>query len=115
MLFKNLETKTKETDGDKNTSPDTNFVKVVSYLKWVLTSVENLKKLSSERVQPVPIYWQYIPLDTKNLFRASAERIQPVSIYWRIIPSSKKPPEGFPQPRWHQRRGRLMITSWILF
>ena len=90
VLFKNLETKTKQTDGDKNTSPDTNFVKVVSYLKWVLTSVENLKKLSSERVQPVPIYWQYIPLDTKNFFRASAERIQPVSIYWRIIPSSKK-------------------------
>ena len=115
MLFKNLETKTKETDGDKNTSPDTNFVKVVSYLKWVLTSVENLKKLSSERVQLVLIYWQYIHLDTKNFFRASAERIQPVSIYWRIIPSSKKPPEGFPQPRWHQCRGLLMITSWILF
>ena len=92
MLFKNLETKTKETDGDKNTSPDTNFVKVVSYLKWVLTSVENLKKLSSERVQPVPIYWQYIPLDTKNFFRASAERVQSAPIYWRIIPFINEAP-----------------------
>ena len=34
--------------------------------------LKTFKKLSSERVQQVPIYWRIIPFDTKNSFRASA-------------------------------------------
>ena len=58
-------------------------------LKLVL---KTFKKLSSERVQQVPIYWRIIPFDTKNSFRVSAERVQSAPIYWRIIPFIKEAP-----------------------
>ena len=57
-----------------------------------LLVLKTFKKLSSERVQQVPIYWRIIPFDTKNSFRASAERVQSAPIYWQIIPFIKEAP-----------------------
>ena len=48
---------------------------------WFLV-LKTFKKLSSERVQQVPIYWRIIPFDTKNSFRTSAERVHSAPIYW---------------------------------
>ena len=46
----------------------------------------------------------------KTFKKISSKRVQPAPIYWRYIPSSKKPPQSFPQHRWHQCRGQLMIN-----
>ena len=45
------------------------------------SSVENLKKSSSERVQPAPIYWRYIPKNTNNKIPSECPSADILAVY----------------------------------